>query len=133
MVSLRGFDIQNDYATLDEWWRGHGADHAPDPLYLSSTGLVAEVDHKPVAMIFMYHTNSGICHAEFFTVNPKASKKDRELGLEKIIEASKNWAKVVGYKLIYVSTNERKYIKRLESSGFEVKDKNMIHCFYDVV
>ena len=117
---------------LDEWWRGYHREGCPDREMLSDTGIVVEVKGEPTAMIFMYHTNSGICWAEFFTVNPKASKENKEKALSFLIECTKEWAKKANYELLYVSTNVKRYIKRLKDKEFVEADKNMSHCFFQV-
>jgi hypothetical protein len=128
----RKFIFDKDYEMLDKWWRQHGGSHAPNKNLLSDTGIVVELNREPIAVIFMYHMNSKTCMAEFFTVNPKASKEHRNVALNYLIEISKEWAEKANYCFVYVSTNVKKYIKRLQDNGFVVLDKNAVHCFYEV-
>lgn len=132
MVSRRKFIEEEDYDTLTKWWQKHGNEQAPPSHYLSDTGIVIEVNHEPAAMIFMYHTNSAICIAEFFTVNPDTSKETRNEALDYLIQCTIEWAQKANYSMIYVSTNIKKYINRLRNRNFIEADTNMTHCFYEV-
>lgn len=129
----RRFIFEQDYAIFAEWWTGHGNEKVPLPEHLSDTGIVIQVNGEPQAMVFMYHTNSGICISEFFVDNPNAPIKVRYKAVKRLIQSIKDWTKNAGYVLNYLSTNIHGLVKMLQKDDFFVTDTNMQHCFYKVV
>lgn len=131
MVNARKFDLSRDYDILFDWWYAHNS-FPPKPEHLSTTGIVVEVEDKPVCAGFLYKTDSKICILEFVVCDPGAAKKARDQGLSHLIEEVKIWAVKEGYTLIYNSSKFGKFINRLQDAGFVIVDTDMKHCFYEV-
>lgn len=127
---IRLFDLNRDYATIQEWWKLHGS-FAPKPQHLSSTGLIIEADN-PLCAGWLYNTDSKICIFEFVVSNPNVSKELRDAALTLLIEEIKKLASNRGYELIYSSVKGMKYINRLQVAGFVVADDDQTHCFFEV-
>ena len=131
MVSRRRFNLEKDYDIIGRWWRKHGS-YIPAPEYLSQTGLIIEIDNEPVAAGFLYKTDSAICVFEWVVVNPETEKESRDKALDYLIESAIEWSEKAGFKVIYSSLKEKKFIKRLEAKSFVKCDENQTHMFYGV-
>ena len=130
-TNTRGFNLITDYDMLTKWWNAHGS-KPPKPEHLSSTGIIEEVNDKPVAAGFVYKTDSKICVFEFVVCDPKAEKEERDIALNNLIKSVIIWTKSNNYSLIYNSVKHKKYISRLEEQGFIKVDENQTHLFYEV-
>ena len=126
----RLFDLDKDYAIIQEWWKQHGS-FAPKPQHLSSTGLIIEADN-PLCAGWLYNTDSKICVFEFVVSNPNVSKDLRDAALTLLIQEIKKLASNRGYELIYSSVKGMKYINRLLAAGFIIADEEQVHCFCEV-
>jgi len=131
MVVARAFDLSKDYDILSSWWKAHQS-FPPKREHLSNTGIVVEIEGKPVCAGFLYNTDSKICVFEFVVSDPFAKKQIRCDALNLLIETIKNIAKAREYSLIYTSINIDAYIKKLKESGFIVADRGQVHMFYEV-
>ena len=127
----RKFDLSKDYVTLRKWWCAHNS-FPPKGEHLSTTGVVVEVEGKPVCAGFLYNTDSKIGVFEFVVSDPEADKKIRCNALNCLIKSIQEIAKRREYSLIYTSVNIGAYISKLKDAGFLVVDKNQTHLFYEV-
>jgi hypothetical protein len=127
----RDFTFERDYDIIHAWWNAHGS-FPPKPEHLPSTGIVIEADREPVCAGFLYQTDSAICVFEFVVSDPNAEKAIRDAALSFLIQAAKEWAKSLGFTLIYSSVKGLKYISRLEKEGFIKADEDQVHMFYEV-
>ena len=131
MVKCRPIDFSRDYDTLQKWWKGHGS-LSPRPEHYSKTGFMVEIEGRQICAGFLYKTDSTICLFEFMVCNPESSKEDRKTGLEYLIESVKNKAKEFGYNWIYISIAAKPFIKKLETAGFKILERNQVHMFCEV-
>jgi len=131
MVKARPFDFSTDYDILTLWWNAHDS-FPPDPEYLSSTGIVVEVQGKPVCAGFLYDTDSKMCVFEFVVSNPTAKKRDRHNALNHLIKMIQGIAKERKYRMIYTSISIEAYVRKLKNAGFFEADKNQTHMFYSI-
>jgi len=131
MVTRSRFIIDEHYAMLQGWWKGHGS-FAPKIEHLPETGILVNIDGKPVTAGFLYKTDSKICIFEFMVSDPEATREKRDKALEFLIESVKEWSSKSGYTMIYTSTGIGRFVKRLKDNGFVVVDRDQTHCFYEV-
>ena len=132
IIRCRKFDLSKDYDILYTWWYAHGS-FPPKPEHLSTTGIVVEVEDKPVCAGFLYKTDSKICVFEFVVSDPKASKEDRCNALNNLIKTIQDIAAKQGYSLIYTSVNIEAYVSKLKNAGFFEADRNQTHLFFEVI
>jgi hypothetical protein len=130
-LTMRLFNFDRDYGIIKAWWELHGSS-VPKREHLPTTGIVIEVSGKPVSAGFLYRTDSRICVFEFVVVDPEASREDRDIALDLLIEAAMYWAKQEGYTLIYNSSGIQRFIARLEGKGFIKADTGQTHMFREV-
>jgi len=130
-VGKRNFELSRDYGTFDAWWRANKT-FAPHPDLLPRDGVVITVDENPMAMGFMYHTDSKVCEFRFFIVNPEVRRKERGDVINELLGSTKIWAKHYNYRVIFTDTNKRSFANKLRENGFVNGDDNNYHFFYEV-
>lgn len=98
-MKVRLFNKEKDFETLCEWWDDWGLfKHHPDAL--SENGIIISKDGVDICSGFIYSTDSHIAWFEFITMNKKASKKQREGVLQKLMNIMVEKAKSMGFKII---------------------------------
>lgn len=120
-----------DYDTVAGWWKAHNEGFPPQE-FLPGTGIVMEVEGKPVCAGFLYRTDSKICIFEWQACDPKAGKKERNVALDGLVDTAIWWAKENGFGMIHSSTNIQRFTKRLKDKGFIGKDRNYTNLFMKV-
>lgn len=127
----RPFDLCNDYAIIQKWWKSHGS-FPPEPHHLSTTGIIVEESSQPICAGWLYDTDSKISVFEFVIASPDANRHVRDASLTYLIDTVKNIASSRGYALIYSSVRGPKYIQRLLKAGFIQVDTGQTHMFYAI-
>lgn len=130
-MRLELFEIDKHYKTLMHWWKKHNWPEIPQDA-LPKTGFVAvNPDGKPVAMGFLYQTDSvmGVC--EWFTRNPDMDPGIGRIGIDWVIGGIQGAMKALGIRTLFTSTNNEKLMTRLESFGFFRTDQGMTNLLYN--
>lgn len=109
-----------EYYTLVEWWNQHNW-KAPSINMLPKTGFIVE----NVCAGFLYKTDSEIAWLEFIISNPNSDKEERSKGLDLVINALLEEAKISGFKAVFTSVEHKKLIERYKEHGFIETDKDM--------
>lgn len=129
-LSRKKFSFEEHYDMISEWWKSHRS-HVPPKEFLSQTGIVI-YDEKPLAVGFLYKTDSAFCYFAFAVVNPESAKEKRDRALEFLIDSACEWATKAGFKSVLCNSEYKKFTKRLENKGFFRPVKHVDHLFYDV-
>lgn len=116
---MRPINLETDYETICAWHRGHGWPKAPKEA-LSSIGFMDEN-----CAGFLYVTNSTIAWTEFVVGNPESDKEARAKSLDDLMEALEAKAKEFGHKILFTSTQNPAYERRLLKHGWKESDKDM--------
>lgn len=71
MIEFRPIELDRDYPTLEEWWKGHGV--APVPRYILPRGWIAFAAGVEIASSFLYVAEKKIAVIEWTTTNPRCA------------------------------------------------------------
>lgn len=113
------------YETAVSWWVAHKWAPVPESA-LPTIGLVSFADGEPVAVAWLYQTDSTFSILEWMVSNPDYKNKEmRGKAIDSLIFALVNAAKNLGFTHIYTSTKAGKYMKRLQDQGFNLTESNM--------
>jgi len=113
------------YDTVCEWWRSHDWQPIPQES-LPAMGLISFVGETPVAVVWIYQTDSDLCWIDWFVSNPNYKEKAlRNKAINSLILGAKEAAKAMGFAKSFTSIRVPALIKRMESAGFQICDKNM--------
>lgn len=115
---------KEDYATLCEWWKSKDFTPPPEEL-LPATGYVC----NEIAAGFLYLTNSPIAWAEWIVGNPEVDKEARSIALDELINHVCCAAKKAGSIVVFSSSNNAHFMKRLTTLGFVVGDTDTAQLF----
>jgi len=109
---------KEDWSTLEKWWRYWLNSDAPPKDYLpdnGTSGIIIEDNGQPVVAGFIYQTNSKLAILEGLISNPKyRGKKNRDKAIEVLIACLQDAVKLMGYKYIFVMTDNKKIIENLK-------------------
>lgn len=120
--NVRAFTPE-DHKTVATWWT---AQKWPViPMDLLPTGIVVEYEGAPVAMGWLYKSNSKMAYMEWLVADPLADKTVKGTCLDILVQAIISEAKKDGYTTIFTNTSHPKLIERYTNMGFKVTEGNM--------
>ncbi len=115
------------YQTAVNWWKGNNWPSIPEK-DLPTLGFVSFYDETPVAVAWLYQTDSAYCLLEWMVSNPEFREKEtRGKAIDGLLHAMLDAASKLGFTKVFTSTRAGKYVSRLEAQGFAVTEKNMIN------
>lgn len=129
-LSVRRFE-QSDYPMLCSWWKEW--QKPPVPLdWLTDTGFIVSSGKFDVCAVFLYLTNSSICHLDCMISNKNFTDKHiRRHSLQLAVQSAISLAHNMGRGVIFVQSNN-KFIDRLVT-GLNFTETNNIKYFFKVV
>jgi hypothetical protein len=98
------------YCEALKWW-SFWKFPAPPIEFLPEVMVSAYNENGPVAICFIYKTDSQLCWIEWIVADNKASKEDRALALEMLISSSKVIAVTMGFKAIFTCSKNKSLSK----------------------
>jgi hypothetical protein len=126
---------ENDWDTLVKWWKQWDFEFIPSKEFLPDNGtggLIVEKENKPIASVFMYTTNSGVCALGWPLSDRNYKHEDRSQAIKLLNIACENvWKKHNG-KFLFFWGNNRKYISNLKEIGFIEGDTNYSHLIKQI-
>jgi hypothetical protein len=127
LPTLKIFDPDADYPTVQQWWIDHGWNAVPLAV-LPKLGVMAEMDGTPVAAGWLYMDNSiGVSMLEWMVANPDAKPKAVYKSIKTIVEFLKTRAKDMGYSVMLTTCKQESLARVYEKTGFQRTDSEMIH------
>ncbi len=121
---------EKDWDTLVSWWKQWEFDFVPSKEFLPDNGtggLIVEKEDVPIASVFMYTTNSGVCALGWPLSDKNYQKEDRKQAMKLLNIACENVWKKHGGRFMFFWGDNKKYNKSLEDIGFVEGDKNYSH------
>jgi len=126
---------ENDWDTLVKWWKQWDFEFVPSKEFLPDNGtggLIVEKENKPIASVFMYTTNSGVCALGWPLSDRNYKQEDRSQAITLLNTACESvWKKHDG-KFLFFWGNNRKYISNLQEIGFIEGDTNYSHLIKQI-
>lgn len=122
---LKAFNISENFEELNKWldfWRWK--DRIIKEV-LPDIGYLIEKDGVNLCAGWLYTTNSLVALVEPVVSNPFAEKKDRDEGLDFLIECLGQRALKEGKRIVMTTVNNPSLIKRLERLGYTETAKGL--------
>lgn len=115
--------IEYFYPTYELWCSGHKFPR----LWIENIeeSFVCFMDKEPIYNVFFWSTKSKICVLGFPVSNPSISYKEREGGLEYLIDKVSQYAKEKGFSLMWTTSATERVIESLNKTGFKLGDTNI--------
>ena len=116
------------YPTMVEWWKGHNFP-VVSPSILPNTSLVCYNDEdEETYSLCIYNTDSNLCWVGWEISNPNLSKESKEGCLSFLFKKAEEYAKYLGYQVIFTtSVNDSIEKVLLENNYFTKGDRNTNH------
>jgi len=109
---------KEDWSTLKKWWSFWPNLSTPPKDYLpgnGTNGIIIEDNNQPVVAGFIYQTNSKLAILEGLISNPNyRGKEKRDKAIEVLISCLQDAVKLMGYKYIFVMTDNKKIRESLK-------------------
>lgn len=117
-----------DYATLANWWAGHGWEPVPE-IVLPKLGMVAVgEDDYMVAAVWLYMDNSvGVSFLEWLVTNPEAAPIQTAKAVTHIVNFMADRALEMDYGVMITTCRQQSLTRLYEKNGFMKTDEGVTH------
>ena len=116
---------KEDYKYINKWWEALG-DEPPTPSMLPNNGLggvLVEKNGKPIAVVYLYLTNSSVGYIANAIANPNYKSRDRFELITRLIDECVRRGAAVGCSMVWATSQSKGIIKRCKELNYEVSEK----------
>lgn len=114
---LEVYDEARHYYIASQWWK-HAYGQVISPLLLSSTGIVIADESGPVAMTWLYASNSKLAKLGWTVADPKAGPKKKLMALIFAMQEAESIAAKNGAVGLEVNSNNSTLSRIMEGAGY---------------
>lgn len=122
---IRNINFETDYEVLAAWWTKQGWPTLPKQM-LGDHGFVAE-ENELLAATWILPTGTSIYLMEWTIGNPEVEWSKRSEAIKQVTDTACQWAKQDGASQVITMTKNKRFIEKLQESGFIQTDSEMIH------
>ena len=123
-LKIRKIEIQ-DYKYINKWWVDQGFKPVSlEVLPMKGLGGLIIEKEKPIAVAYLYLTNSNMGYIDNLISDPSYISKDRFNIIFELIAACKQMALDVGCTDIWAISNSKGIIKRCEKLQYNISKNN---------
>ena len=123
-LKIRKIEIQ-DYKYINKWWVDQGFKPVSlEVLPMKGLGGLIIEKEKPIAVDYLYLTNSNMGYIDNLISDPNYISKDRFNIILELIAACKQMALDVGCTDIWAISNSKGIIKRCEKLQYNISKNN---------
>ena len=116
---------EEDYTHINKWWEDHG-ETPPELSMLPDRGLggvIIEKNEKPIAVVYLYLTNSAIGYIANAITNPGYKSRDRFDIIARLIDECVRRAAAVGCSMVWATSLSKGIIKRCKELNYEISEQ----------
>lgn len=121
LVSTKEF-----YPTMEKWWDGHNMPHV-SPSILPNNTFIVYNNSKPIYSMCFYNTDSNLAWVGWQLSNPEVNKEDKKGCFSFLFTEVEKYARMVGYQVIFTTSNTPSVVKILNEREFIVGDNSVKH------
>ena len=115
---------EKDYEFINKWWQEVQLDTiSREILPMNGLGGLIIEKEKPIAVSYLYLTNSKVAYVDNLIVNPSYNNKDRFKVVSTLIEACARLAKQTGCIYIWAMSNSRGVLQRCKNLGAKISEE----------
>ena len=123
-LKIRKIEIK-DYKYINKWWVEQGFKPVSlDVLPMQGLGGLIIEKQKPIAVAYLYLTNSKMGYIDNLISDPKYISKDRFNIILELIAACKQMAVEIGCLDVWAITNSKGIIKRCKELQYNITENN---------
>ena len=126
---IRNIDLNLDFSTISNWWKSYNKIELNKRLLPNNgkDGLVAVVDNKIVAAVFMYKTNSPVWYCDFLVADPNYKKENRKDIIINLIDSAVQRCFDNGAEAAWCTTPYDSVLEKLQKLDYIIgKEKHNI-------
>jgi len=115
----------DDYEYINKWWVSIG-DEPPALSMLPDGGLggvLVEKNGKPIAVVYLYLTNSSVGYIANAIANPNYKSRDRFELIARLIDECVRRGAAVGCSMVWATSQSKGIIKRCRELNYEVSEQ----------
>ena len=116
-IELRNYDEQSDYRLAQKWWMQYNTAYLERHL-LPPTGLVAMKEGQPIAMVWIYLSNSKVAQVAWMVSDPNIGPKLKVAAMVKMMDMAEGLARSNGYKSVQIFSDRSAWSKVSQGLGF---------------
>ena len=122
-INIRKIELE-DYEYINKWWIEQGFDvlHT-DILPMGGLGGIIIEKDKPIAVAYLYLTNSKMGYVDNLIADPNYKSKDRFDIILKLMMACIKMAKKSGCLEVWAIAESRGILQRCKTLGYGVSEK----------
>ena len=123
---------KDDYVFINKWWIDSGLKLPPEGCLPDNGlgGLIIEKD-KPIAVAYIYKTNSTMGYLDFLISNPNYKSKDRFEIILLLIKACIKKCNEIGIINVWAMVTNKEVINRALAVGFSIDNVKQSIIRYD--
>jgi len=115
---------EKDYEFINKWWQEVQLDPiSKEILPMNGLGGLIIEKEKPIAVSYLYLTNSKVAYVDNLIVNPSYNNKDRFKVVSTLIDACARLAKKTGCIDIWAMSNSRGVLQRCKNLGAKISEE----------
>tara|TARA_R100001530_G_scaffold105248_2_gene73418 strand:+ start:1654 stop:2073 length:420 start_codon:yes stop_codon:yes gene_type:complete len=124
-LSIRTIEPDKDASTIDEWWESYHKIKIDKKLLPNNgkNGLVAEINGKLIAAVFIYQTNSPVWYCDYLVADPNYKEKNRETILILLIDKAVNTCWELGAEAVWCTTPYDSVLEKLKLLDYTIGSK----------
>lgn len=116
-IALENYDQKKHFPLVFKWWRKHRG-VSVDINAISPVGLVAYAGEDPLAIAWLFLSNSKLAQIGWPVTNPDSPLAMKSEAVELLIEALGLLAKNCGYKRLITFSSSNGLTRKFEKQGF---------------
>ena len=122
-INIRKIELE-DYEYINKWWVEQGFDALhTDVLPMDGLGGIIIEKEKPIAVAYLYLTNSKMGYVDNLIADPNYKSKDRFDIILKLMMACIKMAKKAGCLEVWAMAESRGILQRCKTLGYGVSEK----------
>jgi len=120
-------DLMQNNKEVADWWGERGMIIIPDE-FLSKFGFIVSNEEKSIAAAWLYPmVSSNTAMIRYPITNPNSTKEERNKALDLLFFNLQETAKEMGYKKMFITTNNNALSERLIKYNYTETSKNCRH------
>jgi hypothetical protein len=123
-MKLETFEVGKHLTYVKAWWHSRQSVDFHERM-LPDCGFVAYEQDRPVAMAFLFTTNSKIAILGWPVSDPESDKQVRDKALNEVFKTLHFLARQKGFEIAWTTSGIPALQKRYENLGYVVGDGNI--------
>lgn len=127
MSVIQKVNTSEFYPTMKKWCEGNNFPSISPSMLPKNTFVIYSDSGTPLYSLCFYNTDSHLCWVGWELKNPNTSKEDREGKLSELFKYVEEYAKEIGYDIVFTTSNTKPVEKVMLDLNYIVGDTGVNH------